>query len=170
MKVFYTIEDCPLGRLLLVTTERGLCAVQLGDSIHELAKTLHRQFPAMQRDEAPLRPWITALREYFKGRKLDSTLPLDVQATTFQKRVWKELQKIPYGQTRSYSEIAKAIGHPKAARAVARACATNPVPIVIPCHRVVRADGSLGGYSGGLARKRALLSLEGAWKPKTKRI
>ncbi len=162
MRLFYAIENSPLGHLLLVATERGLCAVQFGNSVRELTRTLHRQLPRAQRDEARLRPWSRALQEYFKGRKLTMTLPLDVQATTFQRQVWKELQKIPYGQTRSYSEIARAIGHPKAARAVARACATNPVSIVIPCHRVIRKDGSLGGYGGGIARKRALLSLERA--------
>lgn len=162
MRVFYTIENCPLGHLLLVATERGLCAVQFGNSVRELSRTLHQRFPTAQRDEAFLRSWITALREYFKGHKLSFTLPLDVQATAFQRRVWKELQRIPYGQTRSYSEIARKIKQPKAARAVARACAANPVPIVIPCHRVIRKDGSLGGYGGGSARKRALLSHEGA--------
>ncbi len=162
MKVFYTIESSPVGHVLIAATERGLCAVRLGDSAQELTETLHKQFPAAQQDEARLRPWAAAFRGYFQGHKLNPALPLDIQATAFQKRVWRELQKIPYGQTRSYSEIARAIGHPKAARAVARACATNPVPIVIPCHRVICEDGSLGGYSAGIARKRALLSLEGA--------
>lgn len=160
MRVFYTIEDCPLGRVLLVATERGLCAVQFGNSVRELTRTLHQRFPKAHRDKARLRPWSRALREYFQGHKLNFMLPIDVQATTFQRRVWKELQKIPFGQTRSYGEIARRIGQPKAARAVARACAANPVPIVIPCHRVIRSDGSLGGYGGGRARKRALLSLE----------
>lgn len=162
MKVFYTTEECPVGYLLVAATERGLCAVQLGKSREELEQTLHKQFATARRDEARLRPWITALREYFKGHALAPALPLDVRATTFQKRVWKELTKIPYGQTRSYSEIARKIKQPKAARAVARACAANPIPIVIPCHRVIRKDGSLGGYGGGIARKRALLSHEGA--------
>ena len=163
MKLFYTIiEDSPLGHLALVATERGLRAVRFGNSVGELKKTLHHQFPTAQRDGARLRPWSRALRGYLKGHKLTMTLPLDVHATAFQQRVWQELSKIPYGQTRSYSEIARKIGHPRAARAVARACAANPVPIVIPCHRVIREDGSLGGYSGGIARKRALLSHEGA--------
>jgi AraC family transcriptional regulator of adaptative response/methylated-DNA-[protein]-cysteine methyltransferase len=162
VKVFYTIIRCPLGLLLVGATERGLCAVEFGDSEDTLEKALRQEYPDAQRDEAPLRAWIEALRDYFSGRELGLPGPLDVRATAFQRRVWQELQKIPYGRTRSYSEIAQAIGHPKAVRAVARACATNPVAVVIPCHRVIRADGSLGGYGGGLARKRALLSHEGA--------
>ncbi|MCL6642522.1 MAG: methylated-DNA--[protein]-cysteine S-methyltransferase [Candidatus Bipolaricaulota bacterium] len=164
MKIFYTIIRCPLGLLLVGATERGLCAVQFGNSKEHLEKTLRQDHPVaqLQRDEAHLRAWVEALRDYFDGRELAPPRPLDVRATAFQQRVWRELQKIPYGQTRSYSEIAKAIGQPKAARAVARACATNPVAVVVPCHRVIRADGSLGGYGGGIARKRALLSREGA--------
>ncbi|MDW8031569.1 MAG: methylated-DNA--[protein]-cysteine S-methyltransferase [Candidatus Bipolaricaulota bacterium] len=168
MNILYSIiEQSPLGPLLVATTERGLCMVRFGDSVLELTRAVRQDLPTAQRDETRLRPWITALQEYFNGDKLILALPLDVPGTAFQQRVWNELQKIPYGQTRSYSEIAKTIGHPKAARAVARACAANPVPIVIPCHRVIRADGSLGGYSGGLARKRALLSLEGAQRLKS---
>lgn len=164
MKIFYTIIRCPLGFLLLGATEHGLCAVQFGDSKRKLEQALRQEYPAarIQRDEAHLRAWVKALKEYFHGRAIDPQLPLDVHATAFQQRVWRELQKIPYGQTRSYSEIARKIRQPKAARAVARACATNPVPIVIPCHRVIREDGSLGGYGGGITRKRALLSQEGA--------
>jgi len=164
MKIFYTVMRYPLGVLLVGATERGLCTVQFGDSARALERALRHQYTAvqLQRDKAHLTAWVKALRGYFQGHEIAPHLPLDVQATTFQRRVWKELQKIPYGQTRSYSEIARAIGHPKAARAVARACAANPVPIVIPCHRVIRSDGSLGGYSGGRARKRALLSLERA--------
>jgi AraC family transcriptional regulator of adaptative response/methylated-DNA-[protein]-cysteine methyltransferase len=161
MKIFYTIISCPLGFLLVGATERGLCAVEFGDSKEKLEKALRRKHPRAQRDEAHLRAWVQALRDYFNGREqLGLPGPLDIRATAFQQRVWRELQKIPYGQTRSYSEIAQAMGQPKAARAVARACATNPVAVVIPCHRVIRADGSLGGYGGSIARKRALLSLE----------
>lgn len=165
MKIFYAIIRCPLGFLLVGATEHGLCAAQFGDSERKLEQALRQEYPAahIHRDEAHLRAWVNALKEYFHGgRAIDPQLPLDVHATAFQQRVWQELRKIPYGQTRSYSEIARAIGHPRAARAVARACATNPVPLVIPCHRVIREDGSLGGYGGGIARKRALLSHEGA--------
>lgn len=164
MKILYTIICCPLGFLLIGATEHGLCTVQFGDSKEELEHALRQEYPAaqIQRDQSHLKAWVKALREYFQGRELTPQLPLDVRATAFQQRVWQELQKIPYGQTRSYREIARRIGTPQAARAVARACATNPVPLVIPCHRVVREDGSLGGYGGGIARKRALLSHEGA--------
>ncbi len=169
MKIVYTIIRCPLGLLLIGASERGLCAVQFGDSEDKLERALRQEYPAahIQRDEAPLRAWVQALRDYFSGRELGLPGPLDVRATAFQQRVWRELQKIPYGRTCSYSEIAQAIGHPKAVRAVARACATNPVAVVIPCHRVIRADGSLGGYGAGSARKRALLSQEGAWEELT---
>lgn len=164
MKIFYTVMRCPLGFLLVGATEHGLCTVQFGDSERALERSLRHEYPAvqLQKDEAHLTAWVKALRGYFQGHKIAPKLPVDVQATAFQRRVWQELKKIPYGQTRSYSEIARRMGRPRAARAVARACATNPVPIVIPCHRVVRADGSLGGYGGGIARKRALLSQEGA--------
>lgn len=164
MKIFYAIIRCPLGFLLVGATEHGLCAVQFGNSERKLEQALRQEYPAahIHRNGAHLKAWGKALKEYFQGRAVDPRLPLDIQATAFQQQVWQELRKIPYGQTRSYSEIARRIGRPKAARAVARACATNPVPIVIPCHRVIREDGSLGGYGGGIKRKRALLSHEGA--------
>ncbi len=164
MKIFYTVIRCPLGFLLVGATEHGLCAVQFGDSEKDLERALGHEYPAaqIQRDEARLQAWTKALQEYFQGREFDLHLPVDVQATAFQWRVWQALQKIPYGKTRSYSEIARAIGQPKAVRAVANACARNPVGLVIPCHRVIREDGSLGGYGGGIERKRALLSHEGA--------
>src|SRR6185369_13628199 len=111
-------------------------------------------------DDAVLRLWVEELLAHLQGERPHLRLPLDVQATAFQWRVWQELQKIPYGSTRTYGDIAEAIGRPTAARAVARACATNPVSVVIPCHRVVRENGALGGYRWGLARKRALLDQE----------
>lgn len=164
MKIFYTVIRCPLGFLLVGATEHGLCAVQFGDSEKKLERALDYEYPAaqIQRDEARLKTWAKTLHEYFQGRECDLHLPVDVQATAFQRRVWQALRKIPYGETRSYSEIARAIGQPKAVRAVAKACARNPVGLVIPCHRVIREDGSLGGYGGGIERKRALLSHEGA--------
>ncbi|MCX8103974.1 MAG: methylated-DNA--[protein]-cysteine S-methyltransferase [Candidatus Bipolaricaulota bacterium] len=164
MKIFYAVIRCPLGFLLVGATEHGLCSVQFDGSEKKLEQALRQEYPTarIQRDEVHLRAWVKALREYFQGRPIDPQLPVDIHATAFQQRVWQELRKIPYGQTRSYSEIARRIGRPKATRAVARACATNPVPIVIPCHRVIREDGSLGGYDGGIARKRALLAHEGA--------
>ncbi len=162
MRISYTIINCPLGQLLIAATERGLCAVHFGSTRAECEALLRREYPAAEiiRDDRRLRYWVTALQNYFQGRDFAPQLSLDLHATAFQQRVWEALRKIPYGETRSYSEVARAIGQPKAARAVARACATNPVPIVIPCHRVIRNDGSLGGYGGGIARKKKLLQQE----------
>ena len=166
MRIQYTIGDCPLGCLLVAATERGISAVNVGDSDTALEAALQKEYFAakIHRNDANLKPWVGTLLRHLKGQQPHLDLPVDVQATAFQWRVWEALRKIPYGQTRSYSEIARAIGHPRATRAVARACATNPVPIVIPCHRVVRADGGLGGYGLGIERKQALLEQEGAVK------
>jgi AraC family transcriptional regulator of adaptative response/methylated-DNA-[protein]-cysteine methyltransferase len=159
----YTTAGCPLGRLLLAATDCGVCALYLGDRDGPLEAELGREFPeAERRREAGLRDWLAELLVHLKGRRPHLELPLDVQATAFQWRVWQELRAIPYGSTRTYTQIAERLGQPTAARAVARACATNPVSVVIPCHRVVRGDGSLGGYRWGLARKQALLDREKA--------
>ncbi len=157
----YTLTDCPLGRLLLAGTERGVCAVYLGDEDDALEAELGREFPAAarSRDDDGLSGWAEAVRSQLEGEP-HAELPLDVRATAFQWRVWQELRRIPRGQTRTYREVAEALGQPTAARAVARACATNPVSVVIPCHRVVRGDGGLGGYRWGLARKMKLLENE----------
>jgi AraC family transcriptional regulator, regulatory protein of adaptative response / methylated-DNA-[protein]-cysteine methyltransferase len=162
MDIMYTTTASPLGSLLVAATERGLCTVRLGDSAAELEQALVREFPAatIQRDDAALRPWVDALVRYLDGRQPQLDLPLDVQATAFQSRVYEALRAIPYGSTRSYSQVAQAIGQPTAVRAVAHACATNPVALVIPCHRVVRDDGSLGGYRWGVERKCSLLTRE----------
>jgi AraC family transcriptional regulator of adaptative response/methylated-DNA-[protein]-cysteine methyltransferase len=162
MALRYTVADCPLGRLLLAATERGVSAVYLGDRDAELTAALAKEYPAADvgRDDAVLKTWLEELLRHLDGKQPHLDLPLDVRATAFQWRVWQELQKIPYGTTRTYGEIAERLGDPKAARAVARACATNPVSVVVPCHRVVREDGELGGYRWGLARKRALLDRE----------
>lgn len=162
MRISFTVVDCPLGRLLIAATERGLCAVSLGDSETELETALQNEYPAAEisRDSFGLGEWVNTLLGYLNGQQPHPDLPLDVQATAFQWRVWEALRAIPYGQTRSYSEIARAIGRPTAVRAVARACATNPVALAIPCHRVVREDGDLGGYRWGVNRKRALLTRE----------
>jgi AraC family transcriptional regulator of adaptative response/methylated-DNA-[protein]-cysteine methyltransferase len=164
MQIRYTLASCPLGRLLLAATERGVCAVYLDDEDDFLEETLREEFPAamIARDDHGLRTWIEAILDHLRGHQPHLDLPLDVQATAFQWRVWQELRAIPYGSTRSYRDIAEAIGRPTAARAVARACATNPVSILIPCHRVVREDGGLGGYGWGLERKQALLAQEQA--------
>jgi AraC family transcriptional regulator of adaptative response/methylated-DNA-[protein]-cysteine methyltransferase len=158
----YTCADSPLGRMLIAATGRGICAIQFGRSDGELIEGLKREFPfaTRKRDEGGLRSWVIALLANMRGKDLDSSLPLDIRATAFQRRVWAYLQSIPFGTTRSYSEVAQAIGEPRATRAVARACATNPVAVAIPCHRVVRADGSMGGYRWGIERKKTLLEME----------
>lgn len=163
----YTTADCPLGRILLAGTDRGVCALYLGDRDGPLEAALAREFPAAERrrEDSVLGDWLAELLAHLEGRRPHLGLPLDVQATAFQWRVWQELRAIPYGSTRTYTQIAERLGQPTAARAVARACATNPVSVVIPCHLVVRGDGSLGGYRWGLARKRALLDHEKATAP-----
>ncbi|HEY6410349.1 MAG TPA: bifunctional DNA-binding transcriptional regulator/O6-methylguanine-DNA methyltransferase Ada [Ktedonobacteraceae bacterium] len=162
MCINYTIVNCPLGRLLVAATTKGVCAVSLGDSDAALESTLVSEYPAatIERDDHQLGQWVSALLDYLSGEHPHLTLPIDVQATAFQWRVWEELQSIPYGSTRSYSEIAQAVGNPRAARAVANACATNPVALVIPCHRVVRENGEPGGYRWGKERKEHLLVQE----------
>jgi AraC family transcriptional regulator of adaptative response/methylated-DNA-[protein]-cysteine methyltransferase len=158
----YTCVDSPLGRMLVAATERGICSIQFARSDGELMEGLKREFPFAARkvDGGTLGTWVTALLKHFHGKNLDSSLPLDIRATAFQRRVWAYLQSIPFGATRSYSQVAEGIGQPRAARAVARACATNPVAVEIPCHRVVREDGSMGGYRWGIERKKALLEME----------
>jgi AraC family transcriptional regulator of adaptative response/methylated-DNA-[protein]-cysteine methyltransferase len=158
----YTCADSPLGRMLIAATDRGICAIQFAPSDGELIEGLKREFPFATRkpDEGGLQAWVSVLLEKMTGRELNTDLPLDIRATAFQRRVWTYLQSIPFGATRSYGEVAKAIGQPTASRAVARACATNPVAVAIPCHRVVREDGNISGYRWGVERKKALLEME----------
>jgi len=158
----YTFADTPLGRMLVAATVKGICAIQFGDSEDELEHGLKHEFPfAMRkRDDGALQEWKETLLQHMSGQKLSTELPLDIQATAFQRRVWEYLQSIPFGTTKSYSQVAKEIGHPAATRAVARACASNPVALAIPCHRVVRENGDLGGYRWGVQRKEELLALE----------
>jgi AraC family transcriptional regulator of adaptative response/methylated-DNA-[protein]-cysteine methyltransferase len=164
MEIRYALLACPLGRLLVAATARGVCAVELGDDDETLAAALAAEYPAarIERGDGEFTGWVRPIAEYLaggrEGRGLD--LPLDVQATAFELRVWEALRRIPYGETRTYGEVAAALGAPRAARAVARACAANPAALVTPCHRVVRADGAPGGYRWGEARKRALLEME----------
>lgn len=162
MRIGYTIVDCSLGRLLVAATERGVCRVCLGDADEPLVSALVEEYPKaeIRPDRDGLGKWVGKFLDHLDGRMPQLDLPLDVRATAFQWRVWQELRAIPYGTTRSYSEVARAMGHPKAVRAVAHACATNPVAIVVPCHRVIREDGSLGGYGWGLERKEKLLAQE----------
>jgi AraC family transcriptional regulator, regulatory protein of adaptative response / methylated-DNA-[protein]-cysteine methyltransferase len=160
--VRYTTLDSPIGRMLLAATDHGVCAISFADSDGVLLKELRREFPdaTLRRGDVVLRRWVRALLEQLHGERPLPQLPLDVQATAFQRRVWEHLRSIPYGQTESYGEVARAIGNPSGARAVAQACASNPVAVAIPCHRVVRGGGEFGGYRWGAGRKKALLELE----------
>ncbi len=162
LRIHYAIVDSRIGRVLLAATERGACAVCMGASDEAVEAALREDYYAadIHRDDAGMKKWTEALLSYFEGHEFPRDLPLDVQATAFQWKVWKEIQSIPYGQTATYSNIAKSLGSSRATRAVARACATNPVAIVIPCHRVIGKDGSLRGYAWGVKRKKTLLSLE----------
>jgi AraC family transcriptional regulator, regulatory protein of adaptative response / methylated-DNA-[protein]-cysteine methyltransferase len=162
MRVNYTIVDSPLGRLLVGATDRGISALYLGESDARLETALQKEYPRaeIRRDRNGLEGWVSKILEHLRGREPNLDLPTDVQATAFQRRVWEELRRIPYGTTRTYGQVARAIGQPAAVRAVARACATNPTSVVVPCHRVVRGDGNLAGYRWGLDRKRALLEHE----------
>ena len=162
MRIGYAVVGCPLGLLLVGVTGKGVCAVYLGDSEEKLESELRDEYPAAEihREDSGFGPWVDALLRRLDGTLPHEDLPLDVRATAFQRRVWEELMAIPRGETRTYGEIAHALDRPTAARAVARACATNPVSVVVPCHRVVRGDGGLGGYRWGLERKKALLEDE----------
>ncbi len=166
VKISYVTANTLVGRMMIGATDRGLCFVQFGDTREGLLAMLKKEYPAAQLEpmREPYHPqfakWMDALARHLSGGQPDLHLPLDIRATSFQMRVWNYLQGIPYGQVQSYSEVAAGIGQPKASRAVARACASNRVAIVIPCHRVIRGTGELGGYRWGLARKRALIDRE----------
>jgi AraC family transcriptional regulator of adaptative response/methylated-DNA-[protein]-cysteine methyltransferase len=158
----FATATSPLGRVLLAATDRGVCAIRFGESDAALEADLRAEFPAaeVKRNKAAVDRWMQALLHHLRGPENPLELPLDIRATAFQRKVWDHLREIPAGRTESYSEVAAAIGEPAAVRAVARACATNPVAIAIPCHRVVRANGDPGGYRWGMERKRSLLAAE----------
>ena len=162
VNINYTIVASSMGRLLVAMTERGVCAVRMCDTDAELEKDLRDEFPYAQikRDDSALREQVQKILNHLDNNEPRLDLPLDIRATAFQRQVWDKLRAIPYGQTVSYGDVAKALGNPGAVRAVGRACATNPVALVIPCHRVVREDQSLGGYRWGLDRKKKLLDRE----------
>ena len=167
MQIAYAIVDAAgtsLGRLLVAATPRGVCAVAMGCSDAALTLALSREYPAatIREDAGALAAWTRAILAHLAGSAPRLDLPLDVQATAFQWQVWQALASIPYGETRTYAEVASSIGKPRAARAVARACATNPVALAIPCHRIVPAAGGDGGYRWGVERKQALLRQEAA--------
>jgi AraC family transcriptional regulator, regulatory protein of adaptative response / methylated-DNA-[protein]-cysteine methyltransferase len=175
MRIRYAIVDSPLGRLLVGATDRGISAVYLGESDAGLRAALRKEYPRADLDcgdahsSGALEKWIAKILGHLRGQEPRLDLPTDVQATAFQRRVWEELRRIPYGAMETYSQVARAIGRPAAVRAVARACAANPVSVVVPCHRVVRADGELAGYRWGINRKRALLEKEAAAQKKKRR-
>lgn len=162
LEIGYAVVESPLGWLLVAATAQGICSVKLGDSPRALEAELQNEFAAatLRGDSPQLRRWVSAIVDYLRGEQPHLDLPTDVRATAFQRRVWEDLRRIPPGETRSYSAVAEALGNPKAARAVARACALNPTAIVVPCHRVVGEDGRLRGYRWGLERKRRLLEQE----------
>jgi AraC family transcriptional regulator of adaptative response/methylated-DNA-[protein]-cysteine methyltransferase len=157
----FMIATTVVGRMLVAVTERGIATVRLGNSDASLVASLRQEYPMaiLRRDAVGLKRYITGIR-CLTAKGDTCRLPLDLDGTVFQRRVWKALRRIPRGSTRSYSDVAQAIGKPAAARAVARACATNPIAVVIPCHRVIREDGRAGGYRWGLQRKNRLLALE----------
>jgi len=164
MKIGYAIAKSSLGKVLVGATERGVSAVYLGDADAKLIEELREEYPKAEITAAgdSFERWVKEIVQRVEGNPPRLELPLDLQATAFQRRVWQELQRIPRGSTRTYTQVARALGSPKSVRAVARACATNPVSIVVPCHRVIREDGSLAGYRWGLSRKEQLLAQERA--------
>jgi AraC family transcriptional regulator of adaptative response/methylated-DNA-[protein]-cysteine methyltransferase len=161
-RIHYLITKCALGRMLVAATDKGICKISFGDTVAALDRSLREEFPSadIQRGGPKLKVWTRSILRHLNGHQPRLDLPLDVRATAFQSRVWTALRSIPYGETRSYKQLAKAVGRPKAVRAVARACATNPTALLIPCHRVVRENGDLAGYRWGLKRKRHLLAKE----------
>jgi AraC family transcriptional regulator of adaptative response/methylated-DNA-[protein]-cysteine methyltransferase len=161
-RIYYSVTKSPLGLLLLAATPKGICAVRIGDKKRALIDELKIEFKEADVKEADpeLSKWSEKLMDYLSGSTPWPKLPYDVKATAFQRKVWDHLRAIPEGQTAYYSEIATAIGQPKAVRAVARACATNPAAIVIPCHRAVPKSGVVGGYRWGAERKKKLLEVE----------
>ncbi len=162
MRINYTITACELGKLLVARTNRGVCSVTFGEDDSDLFAGLRNEFPNAEiaEDAEDLKNTVDAILKYLAGNNRKLVLPLDLQATAFQLQVWDFLRKIPYGETRSYSDVAEALGDKKKVRAVAQACAKNRIALVIPCHRVVASDGKLSGYRWGVARKKILLENE----------
>ena len=170
MEITYTTSACRLGRFLVASTGKGICMIAVGKSDSELERRLYDEFPddTISRDDRAMRATRKAVEDRIAGKGLNDKLPVDLHGTPFQLAVWNEMLRIPPGSTRSYGEVAKRIGKPRAFRAVAQACGANPIPIVVPCHRVVASGGALGGYTGGLHRKLALLASEGVSNPRWK--
>ncbi|MET0232918.1 MAG: bifunctional DNA-binding transcriptional regulator/O6-methylguanine-DNA methyltransferase Ada [Rhodanobacteraceae bacterium] len=166
LAISHASANTPLGRVMIGATDRGICFIQFGDSERSLEEALTAEYPraehvSMPQDQTPaFDAWMRALAAYLEGSAASLDLPLDVRGTAFQMRVWRYLQTIPHGEVQSYSEVARGIGQPSAVRAVAQACASNTIALAIPCHRVIRGNGELGGYRWGLARKRTLIDRE----------
>jgi AraC family transcriptional regulator, regulatory protein of adaptative response / methylated-DNA-[protein]-cysteine methyltransferase len=166
LTITHATVESPLGLLMLAATDRGLCFVQFGETPAALLDRLRKEYPGARLEAmgspagTEFRRWMDALNQYLREQQPNLDLPVDVRATAFQMRVWNYLRTIPSGETRSYGEVASGIGEPSATRAVARACATNPAALAIPCHRVIRGSGELGGYRWGIERKRKLLEME----------
>jgi AraC family transcriptional regulator, regulatory protein of adaptative response / methylated-DNA-[protein]-cysteine methyltransferase len=164
MQIGYTVANTTLGKVLVAATQRGVSAVYLGENERAMVEELRKEYAMAEivRQPEAHEDWLKEIVQRVEGNAPSKELPLDVQATAFQRRVWQELQKIPRGTTRTYTQVAKSLGKPRSVRAVARACARNPVSIVVPCHRVIRTDGTLAGYRWGLSRKEKLLEREAA--------
>ena len=159
----YSITSSAIGKILVASSNKGVCMVSMGESDAGLERVLHDRFPreSVKADKEGLKKTVAQVQEMIDGKPAPGSLKFDLDGTNFQRRVWAELLKIPPGETRSYAEIAELIGHPNAYRAVANACGANPVAVAVPCHRVIASDGKIGGYGGGLERKRKLLANEG---------
>jgi AraC family transcriptional regulator of adaptative response/methylated-DNA-[protein]-cysteine methyltransferase len=158
--VRYGVFDSPLGKMLVVATQKGICQIALADEEEELINLVLTRYKSHIRDEKGLEVLAQKVISLLKKENSHKNLPLDINITSFQERVYAALKKIPYGTTLAYKEVASAVNMPRAYRAVARACATNPVALIIPCHRVISSDGKLGGYRWGIERKEVLLRLE----------
>ena len=163
MEITFTTAECPFGRLLVASTAEGLCMVSMGKSDSALERRLRSYFPiaTAKRDDRGMASMRMAVQRRIAGKDTSEKMQLDLHGTPFQVAVWNEMLRIPPGSTASYADVARNIGRPKAFRAVAQACGANPVPVVVPCHRVIASGGKLGGYTGGTDRKLALLTNEG---------
>ena len=163
-EIRFAVTTCTLGYILVAGSDRGICAISLGEEPDGLRRELQERFPKARLigGDADFEGWVAQVVRLIDAPSVGLRLPLDIRGTAFQRRVWRALQEIPAGSTASYSDIARRIGAPKAVRAVAQACAANPLAVAIPCHRVLRRDGGLSGYRWGVSRKRALLEREGA--------
>lgn len=165
VRLLYTSFTSSIGRIHLALTEKGLCEIGISESEKRFVKSLQKIYNIKPvKDDAAFKELVSLLKRYLNGEKLRIDIPFDLKGTSFEKKVWKALLRIPYGKTKSYGEIAREVGLPKGARAVGNACGKNPLPIIIPCHRVVAGNGGLGGYTGGLGIKKKLLRIEKALK------